>query len=82
MKTKDFNKTEKVSEWRNDTYKDTHTYIKQSQNVYNTLLIKAGDGLARWSCQCRGNRFDPCSGKIPRAKGQISPCATTMEPVL
>ena len=32
--------------------------------------------------QCRGHRFDPCSGKIPHAAGQLSPCITTTEPVL
>ena len=28
----------------------------------------------------QGNGFDPWSGKIPRAKDQLSPCATTAEP--
>ena len=32
--------------------------------------------------QSRGLGFDPCSGKIPRAMGQLSPCATTPEPSL
>ena len=27
-----------------------------------------------------GHRFDPWSGKIPHATGQLSPCATTTEP--
>ena len=42
-------------------------------------------GLPWWSsgwesvCQCRGNGFDPWSGKIPHAAGQMSPCATTTE---
>ena len=36
----------------------------------------------RITCQCRGHGFDPCSGKIPRAAEQLSPCATTTEPAL
>ena len=27
--------------------------------------------------QCRRHRFNPCSGKIPRASEQLSLCATT-----
>ena len=44
-------------------------------------------GLTWWrsgwesACQCRGHRFDPWSGKIPHAAEQLSPCATTTEPV-
>ena len=34
------------------------------------------------ACQCRRHGFDPWSGKIPQAAGQLSPCATTIEPVL
>ena len=34
------------------------------------------------ACQCRGQRFDPRSGKIPHALEQESPCTTTIEPVL
>ena len=42
-------------------------------------------GLPSWSsgrepaCQCRAHRFDSWPGKIPYAKGQVSPCATTTE---
>ena len=32
-------------------------------------------------CQCRGHGFEPCSGKIPHAAEQLSPCATTTEPM-
>ena len=31
-------------------------------------------------CQCRGQGFDPWSGKISLAAGQLRPCATTTEP--
>lgn len=33
--------------------------------------------LPKW-----GHGFNPCSRKIPHAAGQLSPCATTNEPVL
>ena len=33
----------------------------------------------RSTCQCRGHGFDPWSGKILRATGQLSLCATTTE---
>ncbi|XP_057590184.1 28S ribosomal protein S28, mitochondrial isoform X2 [Hippopotamus amphibius kiboko] len=35
-----------------------------------------------FACQCRGHRFEPFPGKIPHATEQLSPCATTIEPVL
>ena len=41
--------------------------------------------VAQWlriACQCRGHEFDPWSRKTPRAREQLSPCATTTEPVL
>ena len=44
-------------------------------------------GLPWWSrslesvCQCRGHGFNPWSRKIPHAAGQLSPCATTTDPV-
>ena len=34
------------------------------------------------TCLCRGHRFDPWFGKIPHISGQLSPNATTIEPVL
>ena len=33
-------------------------------------------------CPRRGQGFDPWPGTIPRASGQLSPCAMTTEPVL
>ena len=44
-------------------------------------------GLPWWrsgwesACQCRGHGFKPWSGKIPHAAEQLSPWATTTEPV-
>ena len=53
------------------------------------LLINYGPkGLPWWrsgsesACQCRGHGFEPWSVKIPHATEQLSPCATTTEPVL
>ena len=45
-------------------------------------------GLPWWlrdkasACQCRRHEFHPWSGKIPCAAEQLSPCTTTIEPVL
>ena len=45
-------------------------------------------GLPWWfdgyefACQCRGNRLNPCSGKIPHAWRQLCPCTTSTEPSL
>ena len=42
-------------------------------------------GLPWWhsgeesTCQCRGHKFNPWSGKIPHAMGQLSWRATTTE---
>ena len=33
------------------------------------------------TCQSRGHEFNPWSGKIPHAVEQLSPCATTSEPM-
>ena len=52
------------------------------------FLKKIIIGLPWWrsgwgsACQCRGHGFGPWSRKIPRAAEQLSPCATTAEPVL
>ena len=32
--------------------------------------------------QCRGHRFKPWSGKLPRAAEQLGPCVTAVEPAL
>ena len=34
------------------------------------------------ACQCRGQGFDPWSGKIPHPAGQLSLCTATTKPVL
>ena len=45
-------------------------------------------GLPWWlsdkdsTCQCKRLGFDPLSRKIPHTAEQLSPCATTTEPVL
>ena len=44
-------------------------------------------GLPWWhsgwesTCQCRGHGLEPWSGKIQHVAEQLSPCATTTEPV-
>ena len=43
-------------------------------------------GLTWWysgeeaTCQCRGHRFHPWSGKFPHASGKPSPCITMTDP--
>ena len=67
--------------------KSKHRSIKQG---YYELAIKLAPGLFWWLsgkepmslCQCRRHRFNPWSGKIPHAAGQLSPCTTTIKPVL
>jgi len=45
-------------------------------------------GLPWWfsgkesTCQCRRHGFNPWSREIPHAMEQLSPCTTTVEPVL
>lgn len=34
------------------------------------------------TCQCRGRRLHPWYGEIPRATGQLNPCALTTQPEL
>ena len=62
-------------------------YIKNSDNSTmkkQTTQFKNGQkGFPSWlrgkesACQCRRHGFDPWSGKIPCAMGQLSLCATT-----
>ena len=53
-----------------------------AKNVKNNSF----SGLPWWrrgwesACQCRGRGFEPWSGKIPHAAGQLDPWATTTEP--
>ena len=50
-------------------------------------MSRTDPGLPWWlsgkesTCRCRRHRFDPWSGRIPRGLEQLSPRATTMEPV-
>ena len=71
-------------------------FVLYSRNQHNIKAIflqlknklKKKEVLPWWlsgeesTCQCRRHEFDPWSGKIPCALGQLSPCITTVEPVL
>ena len=52
------------------------------------FFLKIALGLPWWrsgwesAWQCSGQGFDPWSWKIPHASEQLSPCATTTQPVL
>ena len=60
--------------------KNTTINLCKEKNKHLTL------GLPRWLKKnppaSAGDRFDPWSGQIPHAAGQVSPCITTTEPVL
>ena len=47
-------------------------------------MRRGNKSLNQWesTCQCRGHGLDSWSRKIPHATGQLSPWATTTEPVL
>ena len=66
-------------------YMKSHLTYCQINDVIKEIN-KAGTSLvAQWlasTCRCRGHGFDPWFGKIPHAMEQLSPCATTTEPVL
>ena len=55
---------------------------------FSKLCLRVEVALPLWSsgeesaCQIREQEFNPASGKIPHAAGQLSPCATTAEPTL
>jgi len=59
----------------------------QKQN-YQCSQSTVFGGLPWWfngeesTCQCRRQRFDPWSKKIPHALEQLNPCTITIEPVL
>ena len=56
-------------------------YDSHKRKIYDlfklpsTSLVTQRIGI----CQCKGHRFDPWSGEIPRASGKLSLCATTTE---
>ena len=58
-----------------------------TSHCFSKLARSDSLGLPWWysgyetACQCRGHGFEPWSGKIPHAVEQLSPCATTTEPV-
>ena len=61
---------------------------KANSKDFNKLeLNNTHHGLPWWpsgyesACQCRGHGLEPWSRKIPHAVEQLSPCATTTEPV-
>ena len=61
-----------------------HTQEKRMSQRHKSQKVGPPLGFSGWesACQCRGHRFDPWSRKIPHAMEQLSPCATTTEPVL
>ena len=67
----------------------THSKSYENLIIVQTLVLKnksqgfSGCSVVKESaCQCRRHRFNPWSGRIPYAKEQVSPRATTIGPVL
>ena len=66
---------------------ELNNFLQDVVNIINHIRVYAL-GLPWWlsgkesACQCRRHRFDPLSGRIPQATEWLSPCATTIEPVL
>ena len=56
-------------------------YLETNDNE-NTMGASLVAQWLRIACQGRGHGFEPWSGKIPHAVEQLTPCATTTEPVL
>ena len=62
--------------------------VRSSQRHIQVPNINKEGGLPWWlsgkdfACQCKRNRFNPWSGRIPCATEQLGPCATAVEPVL
>ena len=48
--------------------------------ITHTSGLPFGSVVRNPPANYRGPRFNPWSGRISRAEGQLSPCATTMEP--
>ena len=52
------------------------------KNMYTQKNFSGGAVDKNRPANARGHRFDPCSRKTPHCMEQLSPCATTTEPVL
>ena len=73
--------------YRIHTHTHTHTHTRILKKKKKKLL-KLKNKLPWWlrgkesACQCRRHGFEPWSGKISHALGQLSMCTTTIEPAL
>ena len=57
------------------SYVQIFVYIPWLKNSETSLMVQ----WLRIHLPCRGHRFDPWSGKIPRVSGQLSPCTAATE---
>ena len=61
---------------------NSRTFLSPQKDKNLSLGFPWWLGGEESACQCRRHRFDPWSEKIPYAPEQLSPCTTTIEPVL
>ena len=68
----------------NDVYqyiRDCHINERRSP-TFREIGAACGIGSTSWVSKLIGDGFNPWSGKIPHAEEQLSPCATSTEPVI
>ena len=59
----------------------SHLYLHVlDAQVIKMILDFPGGSVVKNACQCRGCGFDPWSGKIPHAVGQLSLCTANTGP--
>ena len=68
--------------------KTTNRAWKLNKDMFRYAMQKNVASRRPWwcsgwesACRCRRHGFEPWSGKIPHAAEQLSPCATTTEPM-
>ena len=64
--------------WRQSSEEKTRSMILNHQERDKGIKEGFPNGsVVKTACQCGRHGFDPWSGKIPRAEGQLSPYAIT-----
>ena len=74
-------KRKSVSQIRNENNPSNHAWVKSRSRCRLPWWL-GGKESACEGRRRKGRGLDPCSGKIPHASEQLSPCNTATEPVL